>query len=184
MLIYGAKQLAASFRTVRKNTIQVAEDIPESQYGFIAAPGAKSVHQMLTHVAVATDFWQDFHSKGLTDVSGYDFMALAAQLEAEELKFTSKDEVLAILRAKGEEFASFLDGLTDESLSQEIIRGGGQAPQSRLENLLSAKEHEMHHRSQLMLIERMVGVEPHLTRQMNQMMEQMKQAAAEASKQA
>jgi uncharacterized damage-inducible protein DinB len=32
--------------------------------------------------------------------------------------------------------------------------------------ILSVKEHEMHHRGQLMLIERMVGVVPHLTRQM------------------
>jgi len=32
--------------------------------------------------------------------------------------------------------------------------------------LLSAKEHEMHHRAQLMLIERLLGIVPHLTRQM------------------
>ncbi len=35
---YGGKELASAFRTVRKNTIQVAEDIPESQYGHVAAP--------------------------------------------------------------------------------------------------------------------------------------------------
>ena len=32
--------------------------------------------------------------------------------------------------------------------------------------ILSVKEHEMHHRGQLMLIERMVGIVPHLTREM------------------
>jgi len=26
---------AAAFRTVRKNTIQIAEDIPEDKYGFV-----------------------------------------------------------------------------------------------------------------------------------------------------
>ncbi len=30
--------------------------------------------------------------------------------------------------------------------------------------LLSVKEHEMHHRGQLMLIERLLGIVPHLTR--------------------
>ena len=30
--------------------------------------------------------------------------------------------------------------------------------------LLGVKEHEMHHRGQLMLIERMLGIVPHLTR--------------------
>jgi uncharacterized damage-inducible protein DinB len=31
--------------------------------------------------------------------------------------------------------------------------------------LLSVKEHEMHHRGQLMLIERHLGIVPHLTRE-------------------
>jgi uncharacterized damage-inducible protein DinB len=36
--------------------------------------------------------------------------------------------------------------------------------------ILSVKEHEMHHRGQLMLIERMVGIVPHLTREMQSRM--------------
>ena len=37
---------------------------------------------------------------------------------------------------------------------------------SRFEMLGSSKEHEMHHRAQLMVSERMLGITPHLTRQM------------------
>ena len=51
--MYGAKELAQSFRTVRKNTIQVAEDIPADQYDFQAAPGVKTVAQILAHIAVS-----------------------------------------------------------------------------------------------------------------------------------
>jgi uncharacterized damage-inducible protein DinB len=40
------------------------------------------------------------------------------------------------------------------------------AAKSRFEMILSVKEHEMHHRAQLILIERMLGIVPHLTRQM------------------
>ena len=43
MSSYGGKELASAFRTVRKNTIQVAEDIPEAQYGHVAAPECKTV---------------------------------------------------------------------------------------------------------------------------------------------
>jgi uncharacterized damage-inducible protein DinB len=43
--------------------------------------------------------------------------------------------------------------------------------------ILSVKEHEMHHRGQLMLIERMIGIVPHLTRDM-----QARFAAATAKK--
>ena len=38
MTYYGAKQLADSFRTVRKNTLAIAEEIPEEKYGFKATP--------------------------------------------------------------------------------------------------------------------------------------------------
>jgi uncharacterized damage-inducible protein DinB len=43
--------------------------------------------------------------------------------------------------------------------------------------LLSPKEHEMHHRGQLMLMQRMIGLTPHLTRQMAERMAQRAAAA-------
>ena len=43
MTYYGGKQLAASFRTVRGNTITIAEDIPENKYDFKATPDVRSV---------------------------------------------------------------------------------------------------------------------------------------------
>jgi uncharacterized damage-inducible protein DinB len=74
--MYGAKELAEGFRTVRVNTIQIAQDIPADRYDFKAAAGVKSAGEML----------------------------------------------------------------------------------------LGVKEHAMHHRGHLMLIERMLGIVPHLTR--------------------
>ena len=35
---------------------------------------------------------------------------------------------------------------------------------TRFEMLQAAKEHEMHHRAQLMVYERLLGIVPHLTR--------------------
>lgn len=39
-------------------------------------------------------------------------------------------------------------------------------PSARFEMLLDSKEHEMHRRGQLMVIERMLGIVPHVTRHM------------------
>src|ERR1700730_8634600 len=61
MTSYGGKELASAFRTVRKNTIQVAEDIPEPKYGFVAAPEVRAVGRMLTHVAIAPRIWEELH---------------------------------------------------------------------------------------------------------------------------
>ncbi len=56
MTYYGGKELAAAFRTVRKNTIQIAEDIPEDKYTFKPSPESRSVGQTLAHIATATTF--------------------------------------------------------------------------------------------------------------------------------
>jgi len=177
MTIYGAKQLANSFRTVRKNTIQIAEDIPESQYGFVPAEGTRSVAQMLAHIATLTPLWQDIHgAKKLTNLDNYDFLAVFSELEAQEKKKRSKAEILDLLRTEGEKFAAFLEGLSDETLAQEISEPGGGPKKSRLEALLSAKEHEMHHRGQLMLIERMLGIVPHLTKKYAEMEREYKES--------
>jgi uncharacterized damage-inducible protein DinB len=43
--------------------------------------------------------------------------------------------------------------------------------------LLSPKEHEMHHRAQLMLVERILGIVPHLTREQQARMAATEQKA-------
>ena len=58
---YGPNEFANAFRTVRKNTIQVAEDIPESSYGFSAAADTRTVGQMLAHIAVSTRIFEELN---------------------------------------------------------------------------------------------------------------------------
>jgi uncharacterized damage-inducible protein DinB len=179
MTAYSGKELANGFRTVRKNTIQVAEDIPEAQYGHVAAPGCKSVGRMLTHIAVAQRFWDEIHRKQRrTTMQGLDFFALSERAEAEESKPRSKAEIVELLRTEGEELAAWLETLTPEFLAEVVTEGDGKTTKSRLEMLLGAKEHEMHHRAQLMLIERQLGIVPHLTRQRNERIAQMRAAKA------
>ena len=179
MTSYGGKELASAFRTVRKNTIQVAEDIPESKYGFVAAPEVRSVGRMLTHIAIATRVPEDIDkTKRLTTLVGYDFFGLLERFNAEESKTRSKTEILELLRTEGERFAAWLETLTPEFLAERVTEPDGKATKSRFERLLGWKEHEMHHRSQLMLIERQLGIVPHLTRQFNERVAQLRAARA------
>jgi uncharacterized damage-inducible protein DinB len=178
MTSYGGKELASAFRTVRKNTIQVAEDIPESKYGFVAAPEARPVGSMLTHVAVSTRIFEDVHKKRLTTLVGLDYFGMMDRLNAEEAKTRSKAEILDLLRSEGEQFAAWLVTLTPDFLAEMVTEPDGKTAKSRFERLLGAKEHEMHHRAQLMLIERQLGIVPHLTRQFNERVAQMRAARA------
>ena len=178
MISYGGKELASAFRTVRKNTIQVAEDIPESKYGFVAAPEVRSVARMLTHIAIATQIWEELHKKRLTTLVGYDFSGFIDRFNAEEAKTRSKSEILELLRTEGERFAAWMETLTPEFLAEMVTEPDGKTAKSRFERLLGAKEHEMHHRAQLMLIERQLGIVPHLTRQANDRIAKMRAARA------
>src|SRR5262244_1752567 len=112
MLCYGGKELADAFRTVRKNTIQVAEDIPESKYDFVAAPDVRPVGKMLTHVAIATRIWEKVHGEKLTTLVGFNFLGLMDEFNAEENTPRSNAEILQLLRAEGEKFASWVESLT------------------------------------------------------------------------
>jgi uncharacterized damage-inducible protein DinB len=182
MTYYGAKELADSFRTVRKNTLLIAGEIPEAQYGYRAAPEIRSISEMLVHIASAPGFQERVHGERLTTIEGIDFPSLMTQLLAKEKEPRTKAQVVELLRKDGERFANWLDSLTDEFLGQNVSMRPGMTPASktRFEMILGVKEHEMHHRGQLMLIERMLGIVPHLTREMQARMAEMAQAKAGA----
>ena len=180
MNYYGAKELAEGFRTVRKNTITIAQDIPEEKYSFTAAPGTRSVGELLAHIAVAHEFQLQIHAgERRFTLQGFDFPAIMQRMMAEEKAPRSKDQTLELLATSGAKWADWLEGLAEDFLGERVEMPAGMTPasKSRFEMILSVKEHEMHHRGQLMLIERMVGIVPHLTRAM-----QARMAAAEKLK--
>jgi len=181
MTYYGSKDLAAAFRTVRDNTIKIAEEIPEDKYDFRPAPEARTVRETLSHLAVSTGFQSYVHSNKFTDMQQLNFQELFQKFSAEENKPRTKAELIAHLRAEGDAFASYMEDLPESFLAEPVSMRPGTVPatKSRFEMLLSAKEHEMHHRGQLMTYQRLIGQVPHLTRLMQERMAAM-QAAQQA----
>jgi uncharacterized damage-inducible protein DinB len=183
MTYYGGKEMAASFRTVRDNTVKIAEEIPESQYEFKPAPDCRSIGQTLVHIALGPGFQHHVHSNKISDLSQVNFAELFQKFSAEEAKPKTKAEIVAMLRADGDTFAAFLEKLPESFLAEELAMRPGMTPatKSRFEMLLGAKEHEMHHRAQLMTMQRMIGQVPHLTRQQQERMAQMMAAQQPAA---
>jgi uncharacterized damage-inducible protein DinB len=173
MTYYGAKHLADAFRTVRKNTIQIAEEIPEEKYNFRPAPDSRTVAATLAHIAMLPGFNRLFAER--TSMEGFDAMKFFGEAAADEAKPRTKAELIQWLRTGGEEHASWLETLSDDYLGQTFTFPPGAEPPSRtrFDMALSVKEHEMHHRAQLMLIERMLGITPHLTRRLQERMAAM-----------
>jgi len=175
---YGGKELARSFRTVRKNTITIAQELPEEKYGFRAAPDTRSVGELLAHISLAHSFQYQVHAQERrSSLEGFNFPSLMQRLVAEERTPRSKEQTLEMLRTSGEKWAGWLEGLEEAFLAERVEMRPDMSPsfRSRFEMIASVKEHEMHHRGQLMLIERIIGIVPHLTREM-----QARMAAAAA----
>jgi uncharacterized damage-inducible protein DinB len=173
MTYYGAKELADSFRTVRMNTLIIAEEIPGDRYGFRAAPETRTIAQLLAHIAVVQKMPEQIHAtERRTSLEGFDFPGLMRSIAAEEQTPRSKSQIIALLHDEGERWAKWLERQSDEFLAERVRFPSGMTPptKTRFEMLLGSKEHEMHHRGQLMLIERMLGIVPHLTRQMQDRM--------------
>ena len=181
MTYYGGKALANAFRTVRKNTIQIAEDIPADKYDFKPSPESRSVRQTLAHIATVTSFPILLHGERIP-IEKIDFMEYFAKVQADEASLQTKEQLVAALKERGEKFAKMLEGLNDEKFfAEELTFAGGTPPsRTRFDLLLAVKEHEMHHRGQLMLMQRVLGIVPHLTREQQERMKQFEAAQAKA----
>jgi len=86
----------------------------------------------------------------------------------EEKALRSKSDIIKALTDNGETLSAFIQSLDEATLAEQVTIPTGD--KSRFEMLLGAKEHEMHHRGQLMLIQRMLGQVPELTRRRQAMM--------------
>lgn len=164
MSLYGPNQLVDSVRTVRKNTLQIAEDIPEKDYGYRPTPESRSVAETLIHIVFAYRSDRRFHGdQRVSSLEGFNFGDLFQQLRADEQQPRSKSEIIDLLRTEGERWCNWVATFPETVLAEQVRQPGG-ASKTRFEMLLGTKEHEMHHRAQLMVIERLLGIVPHLTR--------------------
>jgi uncharacterized damage-inducible protein DinB len=179
MTYYGATELARSFRTVRNNTLKIAEEIPEETYGFRPAEGCRSITETLVHIAVMPRVQEQIHAvEHRRTLVGFDFFGFRDKLQAEVKAPRTKAQVLELLRTEGEKYAKVLEGASEAFLGEQVEYPEGMEPRvkSRFEMLIGPKEHEMHHRGQLMVVERMLGITPHLTRLMEERIATMQAA--------
>ena len=180
MTYYGGKELAAAFRTVRNNTIKIGTEIPEEKYDFKASPDTRSIRETLVHIALGTTFADHIHRNRISDMKTVNFQELMSTVTAEQATPRSKAEILTLLQTRGDAFASYLESLPESFLAEPVTMMPGQQPptKSRFELLMSVKEHEMHHRGQLMVLQRMIGLVPHITREFQERLARMQTAQA------
>ena len=142
----------------------MAEDIPEDKYSFRAAPDTMSVGEMLAHLACTPHWAEQCHFvEKKTEIAMDDFGKWMGEIDAKSKTLTSKAAIVDTLKKDGEQLRQAARSHDRRRNSAKRARAPN-GSKSRFEMLQGVKEHEMHHRAQLFLIERMIGIVPHLTR--------------------
>jgi uncharacterized damage-inducible protein DinB len=75
----------------------------------------------------------------------------------------SKAEIIELLRTEGDRWVQWVEQLPETFLSERVRLPDGKSV-SRFAMLLDTKEHEREHRAQLTVIQRLLGLVPHFTR--------------------
>jgi hypothetical protein len=101
MTYYGAQNLAESFRTVRKNSRAIAEEIPEDKYSYRVTPDVMSVGEMLAHVAVSPMWQIDVHTHKVAHLDFAMFMEGMQKVQAAQDALKTKADVITALTQNG-----------------------------------------------------------------------------------
>jgi hypothetical protein len=151
-------------RSVRLHTITIAEDIPEERYDYRSGPESRSLQEILMHIASITQFdWRVHGEDSLDSLEGFDFLGLFASLPIHEKLALSKPEILALLGEEGERWSGFVERLPRERHRRDNPGTGGRrkavsrcgsAPRSTRCTIATS----------LMVVERLLDIVPHLTR--------------------
>lgn len=101
---------------------------------------------------------EELHLESLAE---FDFPALLATSAADERVVRSKAEIIEQLRVEGERAVRWVEELSDAVLSERVLLPDGSV--TRFEMILATKEHELQHRAQLTVIQRIIGIVPRFT---------------------
>ena len=139
-----ATESAHNFMAHRSALLDLLEHIPEQQAGFAAWEGAMSFKRLIDHLNGSSARMQSL-------MHGEKPEPMQPSVDFAEAK--------AVMRRGALEVQSMLSSLTEAQLSSVVPAFGGmQLAVYQLVNMLI--EHEIHHKGQIWMMARMIGLEP------------------------
>lgn len=120
MTSYGATELADGFRTVRQNTIAIAEDIREVDYSFKTAPGMITVAETLAHVATIYLWQVEIHRGRVLDISDAMIAAYRRHGALAQAGWKTKAHILRALHDNGERLTALFEAMSEEALEESV----------------------------------------------------------------
>jgi uncharacterized damage-inducible protein DinB len=160
--------ICEQWQDVRNGLIKEVELIPADQMGFKPAPESRTVIEVLHHIIETQRVLAGEMCRENTNF-GRGFPALMAEFAGNTKEATTKEALLELLRSSLEETKALVVSFGDANFEQGMTRFDGKQC-AKLEMLNFTMAHEMYHRGQLTVYERLLGIEPALTQFFRKMM--------------
>jgi len=160
-IIMPVDTLITSWRDVRSGFTREVEQIPAEKFSFRASPETRTVSELVQHVIEAQKFLVGETCRSNSNLMRQSFANHIKEYAPEVSSVIEKEgllELLASSMTKAEELLQSQAGRLDDS----ILALDGK-PKRKFDFLNFAISHEMYHRGQLTVYERLLGIEPQLT---------------------
>jgi len=151
--------LLDSWKTVRQDTAQAVEDMPEAELDFRPVPEAMTFREIARHILASSYALTGMVLDGVEKVDRQELMKRFPPVPADAGKAFLASQLLA----RFDERLPALAAQSPEFYAGMITRFDGQQV-TRLEMIQTVKEHELTHRAQLFLYLRLKGIVPATTR--------------------
>jgi uncharacterized damage-inducible protein DinB len=157
----SVENIITSWREVRSGLIDEAAQIPADKFSFQAAEGMRSVAQLLQHLVESQKFLVGEACRPDTNLMRKSFAEQIKDYAPNVRDVNDKDGILNLLGTAMDDAEKQLLGASEEMKNMMTRFDGKQM--SKLGFLSFAIAHEMYHRGQLTVYERLLGIEPKLT---------------------
>lgn len=161
-------RLIEGWREVRAGFIEEVSQIPADQFSFRAAPDTRSVAELLQHVVEAQKLLVGESARPDTNLRRQSFADHIQEYAPEVSSIKDKNGLLEIMRSSMETTEATIRGAGDH-LNGSMQRFDGKEL-SKLDFLNFALAHEMYHRGQLTVYERLLSIEPALTQRFRKLL--------------
>src|SRR5262245_5430784 len=160
------EELIQRWTSVRKGLISEVNQIPEDKFSFRGTPETRTIEEMIKHIVttervLVREQCRESGTLG-SQPSPHHFAEHAPHVATTQ----GKEALVTLLNNSIEESMQVVRQFGEEGLKQDTRHFDG-STLSKFSFLSFVMSHEMYHRGQIALCERMLGIEQELTRNFN-----------------
>jgi len=162
--------LITMWREFRNGLVAEVVQVPEDQFSFRATPEVRSVAELLQHIVEVQKTLVGEAGRADANLRRQSFADHIQEYASEVKSVTDKNGWLELLRSSMEICEANLRSNGD--MINDSMGGLDGKPTPKLKVVNFAMSHEMYHRGQLTVYERLMNLEPALTKQFAKIMAQ------------